>query len=230
VVPILIVAASAYTTPARAAAPPTQYVRVRVAAADDIYVQFRGNELRMATTVAGLTKAKPVKATPSRSRPSSSAAVHTFPEVQLPVARQQLPTGLTKASAVFLHVTDAGRNKQSFVSAKLGWSQLDANGATWTYWSNGFTDKPSGSPTGAPVIALPKLQQLRLDVKAEPKSGRQVGIVITARAGGTAKAGGVQIQEITRNGKSAQASLKVLDRNGKVAASATGALSKFSYG
>jgi hypothetical protein len=222
VVPVLIfMAASPCTTPARAAGAPTpRYVRVKMPSGAEIYVQFRGDQLRTAATVVGLAKAKPVKAKPSSSRASSSRARYTFPEVQLPVEKQQLPAGFSKALAVFTYQDE---DRDSYVTAKLGLSRADAKGAVWTYWVTAYA-QASDKLSGAQAAVLSNLGKLTLEAKAEPESGRQVGIAVTA------KAGGVLLDDVTRNGKSVMVKLTVLDAQKKVAVATSGPLGKFAYG
>jgi hypothetical protein len=79
------------------------YARIVVSPKCTVYVQFDGSEMRLATTAPGLKSAKAIKARRSSDQHAS------FAEVALPVAAQDMPTGLTKMTGQFDVMHFAGR-------------------------------------------------------------------------------------------------------------------------
>jgi hypothetical protein len=197
------------------------YVRIRVSPKAVVYVQFSGGEMRMATTGAGLKTAKPVKAK------HSSSDYTQFPQVDLPVAADLLPTGFTKVTAdlTYQRMTGGGwpfgRASSSFVFGTLGLSRKDSAGALWTYAMT-YTARPDKSLVEAPEIKVAQLSPLHLEVIAKV-ARKRLG------AGVHVWSGKVEVDDILKNGKPVQAQMRVLDTGGKIVASSKGPLGKFGF-
>jgi hypothetical protein len=199
------------------------YVRIRVSPKAVVYVQFSGGEMRMATTGAGLKTAKPVKA----KRHSSDHS--EFGEVTLPVPAQGLPAGFTKVTAQLdfdrtsLPSGLFGRGAQrTYVFATLGLCQKDSAGALWTYAMR-YSAQPGRSLVEAPEIKVAQLSPLRLEVIAKV-ARKRLG------AGVHVWSGKVEVDDILKNGKPAEAQMRVLDNRGVAVVAAKGPLAKFGFG
>ena len=220
--PAASAAAPAITTPQ------PQYVRIQVSAKRSIYVEFRGNEMRMASTAAALETAKAVRAPQPKTAPGASRFISVaFPEAGLPVPGDQLPPGFAEARARFTYEyypdTEDTERRPSYVDAQIGLSPTDRKHGLWVYWVSEFV-QPKQAPVSAPAISLPRLASLSLRVSTKGAEQRKVGIAVAA------KSGEAELSDVTRNGRGVSARLRVLDRNKKVVASDKGALSKFGFG
>ena len=199
----------------------SQYLRIAVTPKVTVYAQFTDNQLRLATTVAGLDKAKAIRATQSRF------SFYEFSQVPLPVSASVLGKGWSGISATFDVLGARGPDNQSRphrVFTNIGLSRKDAAGAQWGYWRSVGDSQTGSSAAGAPAVAVPQMAALTLKVTARAK-GRQLGI------GAVVMAGKRELSDITKNGKSAE-TLRVTVRNerGTVVATTAGPLSKFGFG
>jgi len=210
-----------------------QYVRIQVSPKRSIYLEFRGNQIRMAFTPADLEAVKPVRALKAKAARPSRVASDAFPEIDLPVPAYQLPRGFAKAMTRFVHnysraalysrdIEDTGQS-WSYVDARVGLSRTDGKKAAWVYWISEYVE-PKEAPVSAPVVKLPSLTSLKLQVTTKPGEQRKVGVAVTARSGET------QLSDITYHGKSVLAHLSILDRNKQAVASDKGPLGKYGFG
>lgn len=205
--------------PAIAAETPL-YARISVPAKTTIYAQFIGSDLRMATTVAGLERAKPIPAHESRD------SRLLFRQVILPLPAGSLPSGWAQVRANLYLFSPSGRQAGStqgcMVLAELGVVRKGARGA-WTYVSR-VNATASTTPTDAKVLQVPDVSRLRLKW-TDKVSGGNLGIALQVMAGDT------EISDIQNSGKSAEAMrVTVRDARGKVVATAAGPLAKFGFG
>ena len=198
------------------------FVRIRVTPKAVVYVQFSKGEMRMATTGAGLTTAKPVKAK------HSSSDYTQFPDVALPVSAESLPAGFTKVTAElsFDRIPSGAwpfsRARSSYVFGTLGLCQKDSAGALWTYAMQ-YNARPDRSLVEAPEIQVAQLSPLRFEVITKV-TRKRVG------AGVHVWSGKVEVDDILKNGKPAEAQMRVLDSGGAAVATSKGPLSKFGFG
>jgi len=224
--PVQAVAATA-AVETESSTPEPEYVRIKVSKRN-VYVEFRGTEVRVAATAVDLETAKPVPARkPDTGRRTPEWISRSFPAVDLPVSGDQLPAGFVNAKAGFTYDRFRGGEdnelEQSSVDVKLGLSRTDKKGVRWTYWVTESAE-PGKAPVSAPVINLPKLIKPTLKVTTESEGKRKVGVAIVA------KSGELELSDITREGKSVQAHLRVLDRRNKAVVSEKGPLSKYGFG
>jgi len=196
------------------------YARIKVGPKTIVYLQFQGDQMRMATSVAALKTAKAVS--PKQSAPD----VMIFPEVTLPVAAGALPQGLSKVKAMIaLRRMPGGARSPGglwYASGVVGPSRTDEKGALWTYWFQ--AGAPTATrPDSAQVWQVPELARLRLSVTAKVER-RQLGVAVQVMAG-TAAA-----YDIQKDGKSVEAQVMVRDADGNGIASERGPLAKFGFG
>jgi hypothetical protein len=195
------------------------YARIVVSPKCTVYVQFDGSEMRLATTAPGLKSAKAIKARRSSDQHAS------FAEVALPVAAQDMPTGLTKMTGQFDVMHFAGRRAagqpESYVFGAIGLSKQDKVKATWTY-TVVVSQEGGASPVEAKPVTIPDASKLRLNLTVKV-AGQKVG------PGLTLKAGALEVGEIRKNGKSMPAQVRVLDSAGKAVGSSKGPLGQFGF-
>ncbi len=199
-----------------AAEPQALYVRISVSPKATVYVEFRDKEMRVAGSVEGLKDANPVKATKVQGN-------HTnFPEVGLPVSAEALAgKGAGLKATLVLCRTERVRTR---IHGSLGLCLKDEKKAEWTYsWSAG--SQLGKTPDKAPLIQVADIKGLTLEVVAKPDAKRKnIGIALRL------KSGKLELSDVRKAGKSAEASVRLLDSDGKEVSSATGPLSKFAFG
>ena len=210
-----------------------EYLRIRFDSGDAVYVQFQEKEMRVAATAAGLARAVPVKATESNESPMEREGVyyrHQFPDVGLPVAADDLPAGFSGArvtlSYSYFEASGGARRSRArdsaFAYGNVGLSREDGRGAVWTYWVGRGSDLGS-TPEQAPMLTVPSIGRLVLQIDTKVEKNRAVRIAVLA------KSGELQLSDVTKDGKSCQVDLEVSAKDGKVVASKEGALSELGY-
>jgi len=208
-----------------AAAEQPVYARIAVSPKTTVYIQFFGPKMRAATSVPGLKSAKIVDAKDLDRQGLSENDYAQFPEVTLPVPAKQLPAGFTKMTAQFDVMRSSGRRPsgvpESYVYGSIGLSKPDKAKANWTYTMS-VSQEGAASPVDAKPIRVPAMSNLALDLTAKV-AGKKVG------AGLTLKAGALEVGDIRKNGKSADAEVRILDSSGKVVDSSKGPIGKFGF-
>ena len=212
-------AAEPRSSPAAVAPAPAEYLRIRVSPDQCVYVEFREDCLRAATTVKGLDGAQSVA-------PSTSSRRHLeFPAVEMPVLSSGAPAGSVKLKASFLLMrapkSPDGAGQGSYVYAGLSLSRKDESGTLWTY-SCGVSSPTAAAAEDAPLIEAADPGKLNLTVVALPERGViNVGLRLAARGAGKC--------EIRKNGEPVAAKLRVVDGKGVEVASDSGPLQKFGF-
>ena len=202
-----------------AAAP--AYTRIRISPTTTVYAEFNRSLLRLATTVAGVKSATPLKAK------QSAQDFLVFPEVSLPVAADALPAGCIKVRAIlYLRLLPTGvpgsANRTWHAYGIVGPSRTDEEGALWTYWFR--VEAPTGAkPEQAQVMQVPDPGGLRLTVVAKAQQ-REIGVGVRVMAGAA------ELYDIQKSGHAPQAHVLVRDADGNGVASERGPLSKFGFG
>ena len=217
-----------------AAAATSQYLRINVTPQVTFYAQFSDNQLRLATTVAGLDKAKAIRDTQMRLATTvaglktaqtvkatrASQNMWSFPEVSLPLSARALPAGWKKVRAdLHLHLT---KGKPESTCARLGVSRADARGALWTCWSS-LDARVSTAPAKARLLQAREPAKIALRVTTKVQR-REIGVVARVMAG---KA---ELDDIDKDGKSVAAQVTVRDAKGRVVTSKRGTLGDFGFG
>lgn len=234
-------------------APPAQaieygWVGVEGEEKPTLYLEFRGDELRIAPTPEGLAEAKPVKAVSMRSYDlgeHGTLVSYQFPELDLPIPVE----GASSVKADFRldrSQPRAGRANSpdaviqpSFFVARFRVVKKGAGDATWTYSFHEVAspgaerDLHEGHTVPFPTFGKTTLaietkiegREAAIGLRARTEDGVQV-----ARAAGT----GSLVQRVTflqilKNGKPARASLEVSDSAGKVVHTQKGDLEKFGF-
>ena len=200
------------------------YLRISVPPDTTVYVQFKGTDMRMATTIPGLKTAKPVKVRQDRRLPANYTQ---FPEVTLPVPAKSLPAGWTgiaaELSAQQGPVDPRTRTPWWYVYGNLGPSCKDADGTVWTYLVR-MAARAGDSPDTQTVFAVADPADLSLSVTAKPE-GRQIGVGLAIASGQS------QLYEIRKDGVSAEvAEVIVTDQDGKQVAAKRGPVNAFGFG
>ena len=197
-----------------------RYIRIAVGPKHAIYVQFMGDEMRLATSAEGLKDATPVKATRDVWRNGRRQV--QFPEVALPLppaAPESRPLSL-KAS---LGSVSAG-SRDGYIFGQLILSRTDGKKVRWEYRQN--VGMGIGlQPDAAPVVQAADPDNLSIEIVTQQGRGsRDVAIALRV------KAGQAQLDDIMKDGKNVEAGLRVLDGAGKEVVSEKGPLSNFGFG
>ena len=206
-----------------------QYVRLALGANSSLLLQFKGPELRVASTEQGLNQADPIRAkeySPNRIQ---------FPEVPVTLDPSLLPGNPSKALLelfIFTYPTNrarkGGEEYITTVYANLTVSINDPKGATWNYTirydgSRIDLDDKSLRVATAPVMKLlPNTNKVTLKFTVKLEKGK-------ARIGLTPMAGEASLNNLTRDGKSAPAALRVTDRDKNILVTEKGGLDKFGF-
>jgi len=214
----LLTAAAAVASTKSDAAP--LYLRIAVSPTSSVYIEFRNDEMRVAGAAKDLERAKPVKATASGSQ-------YSFPEVELPVAKQELPAGFSKLTTtlkLFRFRSSLGfmpRQESVHAFGTLGLAREDSKGVLWTYCTQ-MSAQPAAAVERAPRISVPKLTPLTLSLVTKT-TRRRIGAGLRVMSGTT------EVDDILRDGKAPQVQMRLLDNRGKVVASERGPLAKFGF-
>lgn len=203
------------------------YLRIDVAPTTTLYVKFQSAEVRMATTVKALTRAKPI-----RLYQAGDMEIE-FPEVDLPVPLQTVPAGFSKLRGCFVVYAPSrgpatGEDRPAnYVYGHLAFPKKDKNGGTWKYLLK-FRSKTGANPETAPVVPMEPPKEIKLNLTAQ-SNGREIGIIITATAGhwsATTRRWDI-LDFLMPDGSGAPVRVRVLDAKGKVVSSESQAIGMF---
>jgi hypothetical protein len=207
------------TAPAKST---TRYLRIRVSPKERLYIQLRGKEMRMAKTPAGLeTAPKPILASTSVSE-GSEYTTSTFPPFALP-GTSNPPTLVAISYTSYASGEDKDMRDYSYAQVQIVQQRKDSRGTRWGYISSEYAD-PTDAPVSAPEVKVPVLGKLKLELTADTKKPGEVGLGVVVNSGKQ------QLDDITRNGKSMSAQVKLVDSKKKPVASKTAALGEFGFG
>lgn len=197
------------------------YLKIVLSDKAGLFLQFQGDELRIAGTAEGLTSAPAVKATAVKNQPPM------FKDVALPISAEALPAGVIgaklTASVQQIQTSSNGKGQtMPYVFGKLRVSVLDAQKAEWIYEQSlgtvAATDLAKVQPV--PMVGQDKLA-LAIRPQAKPDGSLGIGVSV---AGGKAV-----VNDIFKAGAPADVTLRVLNAQGKELSSAKGALTKFGF-
>ena len=217
------------------------YVRIAVPPKTTVYVEFQDRDMRMATTVAGLKAATPI-----RAESVEGGQIH-FPEVALPLTAKSLPAGYTEVRAwlnlgpsdVVILDADlqgvADRLIPGSPAPPMRWEVsgylcprcVDKQKAVWTYWFEVGAEASTTADT-APILRVPEMTKLKVKVVAQAdKRDLRIGVRATV--------GNAELSDIrtTRGGQESPYSpvqVAVRDAAGKSVAAERGRLDKFGFG
>ena len=213
------------------AASTSGYVRFQISPGFTTYALVWEDRLFLADTPEGLAAVEPVKAVEAdRADPqlSETWAHYRFPEAALAAPADKLPAGVTQVRVALSHNTArywdprSGRGEFSYLHGSLGWCRKDKHGALWGWWWNAGTETGK-RPRTAPVIELPEPGPLTLAVSTQKAEGGAIGIGVRLKLGKTA------LHDVTKDGRTLQARVQVLDAAGEVVKSERGSLAKFGF-
>jgi hypothetical protein len=216
-----------------ASAAPAEYAAIRFLPNQEpaVYLQCQDDTIRIASSIAGLENAKPIKAPRSRrfqfdAGPNEMVRGHSFAETDLPVAIE----GVSRVS-VSLHVqrtyrlrrTGSEPGRTTVVSGQFRLSRQDRSGAVWTYgfFANG-REPATADPAQAPMMDVPDLDKLALKVETKVE-GKKVRIGLRVMAGES------WVSEITKGSANAPAQIQVANQAGKAILSEKGDVKKFGF-
>ena len=196
----------------------SRYVRISMGPDRVAYLLFEGKELRVAATPEGLTNARPIRA--SDALRTGSETCFTFEAVALP-----RPENADAAQGTFRYFLRPALGKAHHVVADITISQSDDEGNTWEY-----VLQDGASPNGGPPAQAPALH-------AELDPGRLSLHVVADKAGEDAeygimlylKSGACRLTGVRKNGTPVQATVRVLDDEGDLIASATRPVEQFGF-
>ncbi|MGD0112076.1 MAG: hypothetical protein ABSD48_09435 [Armatimonadota bacterium] len=219
-----------------AAAPQTFYIGLVILPnkAPAGYLSVQNNLVRVAKTAAGLETAKPTKAKSAQLQDTGRARAYQqfyeFPDTDVPVSASGIEKASVKLSIYrtrYIQRTSASSPENMGVYGDVSVSRRDASGNTWTYVCHVNANERSLSSNSAqhPLLltvtgADPK--HLKVDVTTKME-GRK------ARIGMQAKADGIDIYNVLKNGKNAPVKLEVTGKDGKHVVSETGDPVKFGF-
>jgi hypothetical protein len=208
-----------------AAGPQSAYFRIAVSPECTIYGLVWDDMLFLANDPDELADAQPIRA---RALETATGGVYPFPESVLPVPAEVLPRASIRAKASLNYVFGTHRFEhpeagQEFrrVSARLGWEEEDESGV-WEYWIRVVSDVGT-RPQTAPVLAVPPMGPLALEVSTQAVETDKIGIGVQVMAGET------ELQQVTRDGENAPIRLRVFDASGEEVTAADGDLEKFGF-
>jgi hypothetical protein len=174
--------------------------------AKSVFVKFANGQMWIAATAAGLSKAKPTKAS------SSSSNGYGYPEVKLP------GSGPLQVNARFTELTTA-----SSISCSYKITMRDKAGAQWQYVLQMQRSSATATKPETPAVTtLPAFEDLQVGVETKI-DGKNSHIGLRPLTGQ------VPLMEITRNGAAIPAEVQVLDMQGNVVSTEKGDLSKFGF-
>jgi hypothetical protein len=194
------------------------YARINISPKLTLYARFYGTEIRSATTVGGLTSARPIA---GHKQKSGELA---FPEIVVanpqPTQRQE-PTAVRVRFGLVGSVR-VGAGRAVAAGALFGLCRPDAQGSVWTCWFS-LAVPLGNSLEHCRGLDLPDLADLKLDVVTKAE-GRKVGVGVRVMAGDALVAG------IHRDDKRVEAHVVVRAPDGHIIVSESGPLSKFGFG
>lgn len=189
--------------------PQSEYFRIRFSSGVTIYGEFRGAELRVATTAGGLQTASAVAATKSTRTAKRTGVLCSdgFPEVNLPLPAAERHAGWLRFAGRLSHLYYPGVQQATWVNATLGLERTDDRGATWTYWVE-RSGSTAPSPEQGPVLSVPGLDSLNLKVSTQIARRRYL------KAGVRVWADGAELCDVSRNGSSADVQFDAIMSDG----------------
>jgi hypothetical protein len=186
----------------------TGYARINISDKSAVYLEFKGTELRAATSVEGLKTAEPV------ALGARSEQVVQSPEFALPIPADQLPEGVGAVKGSFTRIANN-------LSGDLGICRTDEQRIVWQcnvhVWSTVGPD-----PGAAQAIQLPKVEKLALAVTGAPSKGR-LGVGVRLAAGSN------QVTGVRRDGKPVLVQVRVTDAGGDEVGAKKGPLADFAF-
>jgi hypothetical protein len=200
------------------------YVRINVSEKSTVYLEFRGAELRAATSVEGLKTAQPVLMRSVGGRPGQ------FPEITLPIPADQLPTGIVAIRGTFelgsvMHPVAGRMEKKTFSYGQIGICRNDEKNAQWQYNVSIqlLTGDVAESTPGIQLpTMLPDLDNVKASLETKPSRGKlAIGLRIMA--------GGATLTDVRKDGQPVQVKMVVADASGAEIASKIGPLSTFGF-
>jgi hypothetical protein len=185
------------------------YARIVVDPKTTVYVEFKGEELRMATSVEGLQKAPAVK--------ERRGNTIRFPNSLLPLPNPASPGGFWARVQVGLEVSRDKATGFYHVNAE------DSNRTNWDYTLKQEAPvKLGNAPAGAPIIfTVPQPGKATLKITTRINEN-QVGIALTPMFGKSK----IRI----RPERKPSVTLRITDSAGKIIANEKGGLDKFGFG
>ena len=217
------------------AAPQPFYIGIVIVPDKDpaAYVSIQNNQIRAAETLEDLEAAKPTKAKNARIEDMGGRSYqqfYDFPEVELPVSTPGVTKLVAKLSfyrSRSLQRSAAASRDNTGIFGEVSLSRKDESGSTWTYvyHPNTYDRSQSKNSPERPLLlkvsgADPGSLKFEITTKME---GRK------ARIGMQAKADGVDIYNVQKNGKNAPAKLEVRNKDGKTIVSEAGDPVKFGF-
>jgi hypothetical protein len=192
------------------------YARIIVDPKTTVYVEFKGEEMRMAASVAGLQNANAVKAK-SVKRDNIN-----FPVAVLPLATLKAPGAFWAKVKAGLSVLQSD-SKTHKVVGNYFLDVEDKNVTSLYYRFSGVAPMVLGNaPAGAPIIfTVPQPGNATLKITTRIDKN-QVGIALAPMFGKW------EIHILTK-GRKPSATLRVTDSAGKVIANEKGGLDKFGF-
>lgn len=186
------------------------FCRIRVDAKTIVFVAGDGEQLKMATTLEGLARAEPTRASHSAER--GQTVYSSFPPVTLPKQEAAGNAAPDVTARWSYRVTNLpNRPPRHTLFASLNVSRVDAQGDTWTFRESLGTSLSSEGPINAPTMELADLDDLELQVSIHDAGApRAFGMVVQLKAGNAA------ISDVRRNGMEVRAEVQVVRRDGAV--------------
>ena len=205
-----------FSAAASAAEQAPVFVRIKLTRGS-LYVHFKGEEMRIATSVKELKEADPIVST--KIAKSSRGRYIYFPETTLPIPEKDLPSGATEITAEFIL-----QESSLMVYGTLSLSLKDKNEVEWTYkWR--ISKKASKSPSSAAYIKLPELKKLSLGVVTQANS-KQKRVAVGLRL----KAGNTEMVGVYKDGAEVKAHVGIINTKGEKIVSGNGPIGKYGFG
>lgn len=184
-----------------------------------LYAQIDGDQLRFATSEAGLEAARPIKGTSERSGSK-------WPETALTIPTETLPPGCTGIKAtVSTFAAGGGSGSRVYAQVTFSVSQVDDKKSVWTI------EAAEGGPTAQSIkqtrpISIPTADTASFEVGTQPvrrdDGNLAIGIRLTIGSG-------AEVSDVRKDGKPVEVSLTVKDAKDAVVASASKPLGQFGF-
>lgn len=178
------------------------YFRIVLPSGDTIMAQIQGAHLRVGATMEQLNASKPYKG-------QANGPAISFRPLDLPVASNALPAGCARIQVDNLQtVTAPNQPTMIWSRGTLIMHYPDNSGAPWTYHAN-FTVQLGENSAAAPVVRVPKLDQITLEVVLRPGAKKSLGVGMRVKADNTV------LDDIRQKNKSVEVGLTLTDTQGK---------------
>jgi len=189
----------------------TGYARIEIAPNSVVWVQVSGSRARLSTTKEGLASAQ-------WQRPT------TGDEVGPEMAMLELPLGGEKPEGWERVVVGF---ESMFDSESACWqlTRQGDDGVRWQYTTEEEV-RLGGSLEHAPLVRIPAITRITLEAEGEPQLEEgepAVGVALTLTSRGA------ELTDVSKDGDSAQARVRVFDENGEMVAEETGSLDDFGF-